>query len=1389
MSYPYLARTTLKYKSPHATDLSFAKGDTIRVTGPSPEDEDWLVGETLDGSQAGGFPKDFVEVIDEGSAETTENESKTVEETAQEPQPVAQDPSKQSEPPNVLPETDSKVEEVPSELNIGASEPPAPAPKVEEATSEPSVGASDAPAPAPAPASVSASQSESHDDDARPQSMKDRLAFFTAAQNKPSPPPPVKPKPAAGGLTWSQRQKLRQEQEAKEKESTIATSPTTSTPIAPSGPSIPESKQKDDAENKEEHGTAMSAADALSSISKGGSLKERMAALQGVGAFGGAEKKPAPPAPTGKVWKRPTVQEKEPEPEGDVEAENQSPETGMTHKPLPSSEEAREPESDTKDEVAKEEEETEEEQEKARRAAIAARMAKLGARGPMGMMPPAKPVKKPTRETGITAEDKSSTSAGFTAETAKDDGTDQITEAPGVDSKPSTSPKPGSVSAPTDAPVTTPPQSIPISAMPRRTAGPRRRTQASSANPSSEDVSTPAETHPVPLPSTEASVNQDAAAPAEAEAEPDDRLETINSEGYPVPPRQRMIYDEEAPLPKTEEQIKQEKEAEERGRGIGGLEGAKAAGIAVDKIHGAPEELAGHRDEPQGSVEDATHVDEPVADSGTSQDKSRGIDTATTDLGSGGSKPSAGVEEQSIQGGGDREDEKSVAQDEDLKASESMPAHVAESDKVGPMGTAPLTVAANVGSSIGGGTSPRGETTTTMEERLLYELGENDSQNAREEPAIESPVSDSEISKEDEETAPPPPPPRSLGEENIKEDRSESVGHEASEARSEGGDAVVGQEGEETRVPPPPRRIRKAASPVELHGESPTSEEEPAPAPATAEETKGKPGVEETGVSKDEEDAARRSGIAARMAKLGGIKFGIPPPHPMKTHSVDTAGSDSIPSRSENLSPVENENEPAPSPPSTGVEAEQRQPEGDDQGKEASSEEETPEQEAERRRATLARLRAGGALGFGMFNQPSQMEAGDGEEGEDEGASVEGRGPPPPPLPSGRPGQGMPPFNRDVGTGEEEATEEQEGQGDQSQDEEAARPVINTMYGGNDAPPPPGAAPLSPVDPNGISRPLASEREGQERSDTYETTAASTDNRRLPPVPPAFSPPPARQQGVGEETGDENPPPPPPPPPRAAGHLGSVHEPSISGAASLEQPRSPRGSVAPPASQMRMGPEPYTGGGGPFAGVPAAFPPTGPPAPPAAVPAPNPKQLSGDSQETAAPLGRYVSASRQGTKPGYDQLKEASVNYGQGVVRVARGIFAQGKKGFYGDGSASGFVAVVMDNAGVPRPSGNAWGQVIFEQEAGSILRRYDEPRPGDIAAFYDAKLKGKKGLHTYSQHVGSVEEPLVGVISEFEDRKHKLRVLQVERGVPDEVSYRCEDLKGGKVVVFRAGM
>jgi hypothetical protein len=124
-------------------------------------------------------------------------------------------------------------------------------------------------------------------------------------------------------------------------------------------------------------------------------------------------------------------------------------------------------------------------------------------------------------------------------------------------------------------------------------------------------------------------------------------------------------------------------------------------------------------------------------------------------------------------------------------------------------------------------------------------------------------------------------------------------------------------------------------------------------------------------------------------------------------------------------------------------------------------------------------------------------------------------------------------------------------------------------------------------------------------------------------------------------------------------------------------------------------------------------------------------------------------------------------------------------------------VAIAMDNAHVARPQ-SGWGQLVFEQEAASTLKRYDEvsyvmrilgvadhqPRPGDIAAFFDARLKGRKGLSSYDLHVGSVEEPLVGIVVEFEQKnKHKLKVLQVERGVPEEVSYRLDDLKSGRAV------
>lgn len=55
---------------------------------------------------------------------------------------------------------------------------------------------------------------------------------------------------------------------------------------------------------------------------------------------------------------------------------------------------------------------------------------------------------------------------------------------------------------------------------------------------------------------------------------------------------------------------------------------------------------------------------------------------------------------------------------------------------------------------------------------------------------------------------------------------------------------------------------------------------------------------------------------------------------------------------------------------------------------------------------------------------------------------------------------------------------------------------------------------------------------------------------------------------------------------------------------------------------------------------------------------------------------------------------------------------------------------------------------------------------PGDVVALYDAKLGGRKGLTGYHQQAGSAGEPLVGIVSEFEPKKSKIKVFQANQHV-----------------------
>ncbi|CCL98530.1 uncharacterized protein FIBRA_00529 [Fibroporia radiculosa] len=193
----------------------------------------------------------------------------------------------------------------------------------------------------------------------KPGSLRDRIAAFENKGGSASPPAPVpapRPKPA-GGVSWKP---------------TPRSSPT----LTPAG------------DGSDRSAPGMSAADAKTSIGQGGSLKERMAALQGLRAFGGEPTPPPKPATEKPRWKPPPVVAVPP-----ADAENAGTEQGGlpesgTHFQV----DEQHPEPAARDEPPSEQEDAQaepdfEEEERQRRAAIAARMARLGG-ARVGMGPP-----------------------------------------------------------------------------------------------------------------------------------------------------------------------------------------------------------------------------------------------------------------------------------------------------------------------------------------------------------------------------------------------------------------------------------------------------------------------------------------------------------------------------------------------------------------------------------------------------------------------------------------------------------------------------------------------------------------------------------------------------------------------------------------------------------------------------------------------------------------------------------------------------------------------------------------------------------------------------------------------------------------------------------------
>ena len=128
------------------------------------------------------------------------------------------------------------------------------------------------------------------------------------------------------------------------------------------------------------------------------------------------------------------------------------------------------------------------------------------------------------------------------------------------------------------------------------------------------------------------------------------------------------------------------------------------------------------------------------------------------------------------------------------------------------------------------------------------------------------------------------------------------------------------------------------------------------------------------------------------------------------------------------------------------------------------------------------------------------------------------------------------------------------------------------------------------------------------------------------------------------------------------------------------------------------------------------------------------------------------------------------------ICEAAMASYEKSKKVLVGDGSYAGFIRAVLSQvpnaAPAPVPSegdGLDYGYLIYSQNGVAVQRRAAEIMPGDIVVLVDAKLKGHKGLQSYHQHVGATEA-IIGVVSEFDPKKSKIKVFQANQHVGQQV-------------------
>ena len=471
----------------------------------------------------------------------------------------------------------------------------------------------------------------------------------------------------------------------------------------------------------------------------------------------------------------------------------------------------------------------------------------------------------------------------------------------------------------------------------------------------------------------------------------------------------------------------------------------------------------------------------------------------------------------------------------------------------------------------------------------------------------------------------------------------------------------------------------------------------------------------------------RRKTIAERMAKLGGIRLGAPPQIPRVQPSVsEEVGTD------------------------RGVES-SGQPASEEPGEQP---EETEEEDEQARRQRIAAKLAGmGGMRFGMLPvQPPPPPAPVRREEEATPRELP-RNILPPPAPVALPSESdyeyyeHPSSSDDGEHVEAEESELEEVRHEDLEDEYDVEDVEEEMEVGIPPPPPPPRSTRPPI-PSARPPPVPS---------TPPPRSGSADTLTSIPRPPVRQ---ATSDFVLIEAEDAQPAPSARrgPPPRTAPPVPELSE-SVVATGPWELPSIPSSSLE-------------FGDGGATSDLSAsmwsedstAYPSTAPrgSAPPTAPPPAVPPRLS---LEQPRPL---ASAPARMT---VDELRTVWGRVGFHVAEAAGALLERSKHKLVGNGSYEGFVAEAL--AEVPNASAaqgpGEYGFLVYAQTAAQVHTRLADIMPGDVVVLEGAKFKGHKGLHSYSMSAGE-SAPCMGVVSEFDPKKLKLRALQANKRVGQAV-------------------